>query len=373
VPALVTISVEDAPLDPAIVLADVTIRSGRTRADDGLEPASATIDLQVATAPGAGVVIGDALVVDVNGAPRFTGKVAEITRSAVPDDPVASTYTIVAIGALARLPRILVHLPIAPQTAANRAQAVFDAAGIPVRIEGGDTLQIGAYGVDGDDPTTADQVIGSLVTDTGAIVADQGDGAVLVQFLDSRLGHDSFTPDPDRTHVDLAWDQSDDLVNDATVEWIGGLETARDDGSVSEYDLHSIRLTTALADVGSAIRRCNSLVARLARPAWSLGAVQTWDEAALAHNVGALVTIAPLPPSSPVAGAWTGVLEGWTETYSPASDGSGIVGAWDLAIGDLQHSAETLPWIGVDPETLQWAEVNPDTAWIEAVSNGDLQ
>ena len=370
--ALVAVSVNGIAIDPAIVLADVTIRSGRTRADDGIEPASCTIELLQADPGGAMAMIGDDLQVTVNGAPRFTGRICEIDSASSPEDPQASTFTIVGIGPLARLARVLVAMPLAAGNAAARAQQIFDLCGLPCQIDGGDTVQLADYGQAGDPPAGADQVMSAIASDTGAIIADQGSGVILAQFLDSRLGHDTFTPDPRDTHVDLDWEMTDDLVNHAEVAWSGGTVTTEDPASIARFDRHAVSLNTGLGDISSATRRSNSIVARLAQPAWRLGDVQTWDAGILGHSVGALVTIGPLPPSSPVSDPWTGVLEGWIDTYQPSVDGA-IIGSWDLAVGDLLHSAETLTWAGVDPATLQWAQVAPAVRWQDAISNGDLQ
>lgn len=370
--ALVQILIAGAQVDPGLVIADVAIRSGRSRADDGVSPASCTIELLSPTPGGQAALIGDDLQVLVNAAPRFTGRICELDSASSPDDPQASTYTVVGIGPLARLARVLIAMPLPAGSAADRAQAVFDLCGLPCLIEGGDTIQLAPYGADGDPPAGADQIIGAIASDAGAIIADQGSGIVLIQFLDSRLGHDQFHPDPADTHVDLDWEMTDDLTNHAEVQWLGGTVTSEDAASVARYDRHSVSLNTGLGDISSATRRSNSIVARLAQPAWRLGDVKTWDAGILGHSVGALVQITPLPPSSPVADPWVGVLEGWIDSYQPSTDGV-IIGSWDLAIGDLLHSAETLTWAGVDPAELQWAQVNPATRWMDAISNGDLQ
>jgi hypothetical protein len=373
-PASVQILIRGVPVDPAIVLADVTIRSGRTRADDGLEASSATVELQ--TAGLVSVQISDPVQVKVNGAARFTGRVCEITRSAVQDDPSASLYTLIGIGPIARLARLLVAMPIPAQTAAARAGAVLDAAGIPYSVQGGATVQMDSYGKAGDAPSAAEDVIGSLMSDTGCIVQDRGDGGILVQFLDSRLGGSTFAPDPAETHVDLAWEQTDDLVNDAVISYGGntaaaGSTSSNDPSSITTYDRHSINLSTHLGDASSATRRAQSLVARLAYPAWRLGDVQTWDDAVLGYQVGSLVRVGPLPASAPVASPWTGVLEGWVETYQPSSSG-GLIGSWDLSLGDPKHSSELLSWAGVEPQSMRWVDVNTSVRWIDATTNEDL-
>ena len=370
---LIVVQLNGVALAGDIVVADIAIRSGRSRADDGLAPASATIELRSPNPTGASVAISDKLTVLVDGAKRFTGRVAEVTRTTDSSDPMGSEYTVVAIGPIARLARLLVALPIAAQTAAQRATAVFAAAGIPATVLGGTTYNLAALGATGDPAIAADQVLGSIMNDTAAVIFDKGDGSIIVQFPESRISGDVWTPDPAKTQVELSWDQTDDLVNDATVTYgtgTGSSVNATSPASITTHDRHAVRLSTGLADVGSATRRANSMVARLADPAWEAGGVSTWDQTFRAHTVGAVVTLAPLPPSAPMAGSWTGILEGWVEHYEPGTDGQ-LIGTYELALSDRQHSAETLIWSAAAPAE-HWNTVNPATSWTEVLSNADL-
>jgi len=368
----VVVSLNGSAISGDLVVADLAIRSGRSRSDDGLSASSATIELLTPDPAGVSVSIADVLAVTVDGHARFKGRVAEITRvSAAGGDE--STYTLVGVGPIAQLPRVQIPLPRPAESASARVAAVLDAAGIGHVIEGGDAYQLAALGTAGDAPVGADQVIGGVMTDTGCVVADLGDGRILAQFLDSRLSADVWTPDPTATHVDLEWEQTDDLVNDITVEWPGGAAAvASSPPSVTKYGRRATTLQTNLATQAAAVQRASSIVGRLAFPAWQVGSVETWDATVMGHGIGGLVTLSPLPPSSPVpGGAWSGVLEGWNERYGPDADGN-LAGTWTLAVSDRQHSAETVSWANVSPPSLTWAQVNPDTSWSEAVSNGDL-
>ena len=361
-------------LDAATVVADVTIRNGRSRFDDGLEPATCTLQVMSAD-PATQLVIGDALQIMVDGAARFTGKVAEVTRAAT-SGTQATTFTVMGAGGISRMGRILVPLPLPAQSAAARCEGVLGAAGYVADTYGGEEYALAAYGEAGDPPESLAAILAAAITDTGVVIADQPDGHILVQFPDSRLSQDRFTPAAEATHVDLEWVQTDDLVNDVAIEWAGTPPaTATNDASIARFDRHSLRVTTSLADSGSATRRASSVVARLALPVWECGSVETWDPGILDYTIGALVTLEPLPAAAPVSssGSWEGVLEGWTDHYAPAADGSGLLaGTWDLALSDRRKSSEVVVWMGVDPATLQWAQVTPTTAWDEATSNGDL-
>jgi hypothetical protein len=367
------VSLNGTPISAALVVADVAIRSGRTRSDDGLSASSATVELLTPDPAGVAVSIADTLAVAVDGNARFQGRISEITRATGLEDPASSRYTLIGVGPIARLPRVQIPMPLAAASGRVRMQSVFDAAGIPVVIEGGDSYQLAALGVAGDPPSAADQIVGAIMSDTGCVVADLGDGSVLAQFLDSRLSEDVWSPDPALTHVELAWEQTDDLVNDITVEWPGGAPaTNSSQGSIAQFERHAATLNTGLGRLADATHRAASIVSRLAFPAWQIGAVDTWDQTIMAHRIGAVVTLAPLPASSPISGgAWSGVLEGWSEQYGPDADGN-LAGTWTLALSDRAHSSEALTWANVSPQTLTWAQVLPATSWSEAISNGDL-
>jgi hypothetical protein len=263
-------------------------------------------------------------------------------------------------------------MPLPAESASARAQRVIAAVGFTAVIQGGAGLTLAAYGQAGDAPAAADAILGGLITDTGAVVADLGDGSILCQFGDGRLSEDKWTPDPALTYTELAFAQSDDVVNDVDVEWTGGVVNANSPASIQKYDRRSVALKTSLADVGSATTRASNIIGRLANPAWAIDALTTYDRDLLNHSYGAVVSVAPLPPGSPVESPWNGVLEGWTEHYQPSEDGSQrVLAVFAVALGDTQHSAETVHWGGVTP-TLKWNQVDPATDWTEAISNAAL-
>ena len=365
------ITIGGVAVDPALVVCDLTIRSGRTRQDDGLEAASATLELTEADPSSITLGMEDVLQITVDGSPRFTGRITEITRTPIPMSE-GSTWTIVGTGEIARLSRFMLALPLPAESASARADRVLAALGFPHTITGGMGYVIGPYGVAGDPPATADAILGSLITDTGVVIQDQGDGSLLVQFSDGRLSEDKWTPDPTMTSTDLAFAQTDDVVNDLVVTWIGGSVAASSPGSIAKYDRRSVSLGTSLNDAASAHTRAASIIGRLASPAWSIDSVTTWDREFLEHSVGAIVDVGPLPAGSPVESPWQGVMEGWVEHYQPSADGSArVLGSFLIALGDLAHSAETIHWGGVTP-TLKWNTLDPATAWDEAISNAAL-
>ena len=371
----IAILIDGVAVDPALVVADVTIRSGRSRQDDGIEPATATIELLEHDTGAITIGIAQRLQITVDAGlgatPRFTGRITEITRTPIQGEE-GSSWTIVGAGQTSRLARFLLTPPLPAESASARAQRVISAVGFTAVIQGGAGLTLAAYGQAGDAPVAADQILSDLITDTGAVVADLGDGSILCQFGDGRLSEDTWTPDPALTFTELAFAQSDDVINDVAVSWTGGVVTATSPASIQQYDRRSVSLSTSLADAGSATTRAGNIIGRLAYPAWAIDALTTYDRELLTHSYGAVVNVAPLPPGSPVASPWNGVLEGWTEHYQPSQDGSQrMLAVFAVALGDTQHSAETVHWGGVTP-TLTWAGVDPQTAWYEAISNAAL-
>lgn len=369
----VAVTLAGAPVSGDLVLADVAIRSGRQRMDDGISPASATLEFLTANPAGGGVEIAQPLQILVNTASRFVGRVSEITMGASLDGETA-TYTVVAIGNMAQLERVTVAVPLVAETAAARASRVITAAGFVPTVQGGTTYNMAAYGKAGDPPATAASVLGDLMSDTGAVIADLGSGGILAQFPEARISADRFTPDPRLTHVDVDFEMTDDLVNDVALQYAGVTQTAQNTASIAKYGKHSISMSTGLADAGSATRRGGSIVSRLGVPAWQVGNVETWDERFLvgAHEPGAVVSLSPLGVMAPMDGSWVGVLEGWIEHYRPLNDGSNrLGGSFELMISDQRHAAEALTWGQANPAE-KWSTVLPATRWQDVISNANL-
>lgn len=373
----VGITLDGAPVDPAMVVCDVTIRSGRSRQDDGIEPASCTIEILSVASGGAAevdVTLAQLVQITVDGQIRFTGRTSEISRTPTTIGEEGWTWTIVAVGNLARLARFTLTPPIPRETAAARALRIIQAvAGGVADIRGGAGYELAAYGASTDPPVHLDQILGQLVADTGAVVQDMPDGSTMVQFADGRLSADLFAPDPTVTSSDLAFAQSDDVINEIIISYGNNQDmTLQAPASITQYDLRSVSLDTQLDDNASATTRAESIISRLAWPSWGIDSLTTWDRDFLNHEIGAVVQVSPLPVGAPVADPWQGVMEGYVEHYQPSTDGSGrVLGSFLLAIGDLQHSAETIHWAGVTP-SLTWAGVDPQTAWNEAISNAAL-
>ena len=199
------------------VLADVVVRSGRERADDGLEPSTATVELLTAKPGGIPVEIADKLEVFVNGAARFTGTVGEITMTEAGPDLV---YTVIATGNIAKLERVLITtFPIPAETAAARASRLITAAGFTATVQGGGTYNMAAFGKLGDQPATVASVLDALMSDTGLVVQDGPAGSIIAQFPEARISGDTVTPDPHLTHVEINFEMTDDLVNDISVTY----------------------------------------------------------------------------------------------------------------------------------------------------------
>jgi hypothetical protein len=157
-------------------------------------------------------------------------------------------------------------MPLAAGLASDRVAAVFAQAGITVEIAAAHTSARSAR------PATAERRRSS---DIGGderhrpVVADQGDGSVLAQFLDSR-GDDVWIP-TELTHADLSWEQTDDLVNDVTVEWPGGAPAnATSPGSITEYDRHATAYRPGSARSPTRSTGLARSSVRLAYPAWAI-------------------------------------------------------------------------------------------------------
>jgi hypothetical protein len=91
---------------------------------------------------------------------------------------------------------------------------------------------------------------------------------------------------------------------------------------------------------------------------------QTLRDQVLDLTNGSTVIIDGLPTDSPYT-QFQGIVEGWTETYTPGQH-------WlTLSLSDPRFSYQTVTWANVDP-ALQWEDVNPALEWYNVVTSDDL-
>ena len=396
------VTLDGVPIGLDDVLADVTIRHGRTTIDDAPTASTLQLTLHEVTRELTGDFrVGVPITIDADGAPRFTG---EVTDASLDDDKL----TVIGVGRLASLSRYLIGAePWPSEQWSARVARVFAEAGLTDLLSlqydaDFDPLLIARGSVEEPpDAVTLYDYLQQLATDIGAAIADTPDGKVLVQELNARLKLSTLawvnTPpdiawnevdpgcsweeattagalDPDLVaptlEIDPAdviyvpiWEMVDEIENVSTVGYGDSLEvTHSEPSSVALYGERFGGISTQILNLADATTRANERVIRRAFPRWVIHSVATLRGYSL--TIGQVVKLSGFPESSPYP-EWNACLEGWTDSIT------GDVWISELAVTDPLLSGVALLWAGV-PSDIAWNEVDPGCAWNEATSIGAL-
>jgi hypothetical protein len=352
------------------VLADVTIRHGRTGYFDSPSPSTCTLTfLGVTRAFTRKFRLGSELVVTATDgeteAPRFTGRLTdatlvldELTANAVASSRTFSGYTIGAGDWPA-------------EAWSSRVARAFDEAGLELVLELGlfDPLLVARLG----EPVTLVDYLGQLVGMVDAATADLEDGRTLVQAIDSRSQANRYALEPAEVGFAPDWTIQLPESNIVTVSYgdpaSSSSVTVRDQASVDELGPITAAIATTVANLADATSIGNQRLARNAYPHWAIG------DAPLLYGrrlpIGSPLELSELPSSAP-ASPWTPILEGWTDRI--VSTGEELAWTMELALSDPLLSGLTLAWEGipVDDPAFLWETIDQTVAWRDALSLGDL-
>jgi hypothetical protein len=187
----------------------------------------------------------------------------------------------------------------------------------------------------------------------------------------------SFTIPADAIEWAPTWTQNlTSLINDVTVSYGNpdnpSFEQAEDSASIALYGRRSYELTSGLRNDTDASTRAGNILTAQANPLWNMGQIsvrmgaltEAQRDIVLALKSGATVTIPDLPEPAPYS-AFTGIVEGWAETFTPGQH------VMTFSISDPRYSYQTIPWNEIDI-TLEWGDVNPGVAWYNVVKADDL-
>lgn len=352
--------VADTDVALADVFASVTIRHGRTSPDDGPLASTATLTLvDVAREFVTAFRVGDPLdVLLADDEPRFRGRITDASLG-------ESGLSIIAVSSLSWLSRRPVGASDWPEEAwSDRIMRAFKEAGALTRWMDMDGTWDGATGtwehpvdpdaltlqIGDDDPILAarpadETTLGAYLVELAqyepAAIANLPNGSILVQALTYRRT----LAEHELAAADVAWapefSQTDDVRNDATVEYVGGSVTVTDADSISRFEDRPTTLRTELVDLASATRRASVTVARESQPDWIVGAADllTLDDTI---GIGTPVRIPSLPTWAP-ADSYLGMVEGWEDHVEP-STGEGLDWTMALALSAPRRSSYGLSW-----------------------------
>jgi len=369
--AITSVTLGGVAIANADVLADVTIRHGRTGYFDAPSPSTCQATMvNVDRNDTRSVRLGRELVVNATDgstvAPRFTGR----TTDANLDD---DRLTIIAVGYLSTLSNYTVGLVDYPQEAwTARVTRAFADAGLSSRL----VLQtppldplIWARLAD---PVALDQYLASLCDAIGATVSDLPDGRILVQPISWRTLDSPAELDPATVAYAPQWIEQLPGVNRLTVNY--GDPNApsslyrEDTASVDLYGPRPATISTPVVDALAAGTLADALITRQSFARWYTPATELL--VGLRLSLGRAVHLYHLPASAPNE-PWYPMLEGWQDRIVSTRAG-GLQWTMSLALSDPMLSGVAMRWMDVRAG-LTWANMNQTTEWRDATDPGSLE
>jgi len=360
-------------IDLGTVLADVTIRHGRTGYWDAANASTIQLVLLGVAKPSHSFDLGSALVLTCHDsvagtdAPRFTGTLTDAKLD-------VDTLTLIGVGRMATLGNYLIGAGAWPAEAwSARVTRAFTEAGLAAYL----TLQPPAAGspdphlLARDGASLGTVALSDYLTELGGIVdsaiADLPNGNILVQASTWRMLSGGATLDPAEVGYAPEWEKWLPAANIVNLTWGAGgasLVTVQDAGSVAQYGPRPMDVATTIDNSADATAIANQILARSAWAQWTLPAAPLL--VGMPYSIGQPLTITELPPASP-HNPWTPILEGWTDNITSDLLDDLLNWTMELALSDPLLSGLTLPWSGI-PSTAayQWNTINQTVAWRDA-------
>jgi hypothetical protein len=366
-PWIVSVRLAGVELELADVLADVTVRQGRSEANGEPQPSSASlalwpVDRAFTRDFRVGVELELGAIGDAGAWPLFRGIVSDAELD-------GTTLSIAAAGVLASANRDVLAIADWPEeTWSARAARLFAStsfAGVVEAAPDFDPVLAPPTNLDTGTMLFATYAT-SIAAAVGAALVDTPDGRLLAQALGSRAGRPVHELDPAIVAWAPKWLQPLDVVNELEVQYGPDDATARlvdrDQASIDLFGRRATSIqTTRIKSAADAAQRARIALDRGAYPRWGMR-----DVLLLAPipnlAVGDRVHLSELPSSAPVSD-WVPVVEGWTHSIS------GPDWTLELALSDPMSSGLALTWADLPP--VAWQDV-PPLQWLEADELGDF-
>lgn len=382
---------------------DVTISHGRSTVFDSPEPGNAQITIRGPVS--LTLEPGQALTIANDGITRFTGEITDVRMNHLKEANQAVT-TIIAIGPLSQLGYVMTGASgFSAETVRERAEEVLTDGGLPYFNGGTPDLDLDQISPGNEEIVPVLEYLGNLARWSGATYFDTPGNYIVFESYGVRgqtanpgiwaatpgtwaqqtQTWNAYPTNPDLTPVVLPADSVvwapdwrktlEPVINDVTVQHGTGQQHAdrlEDLDSISEYGRRAIVLNTQLHNHNDALARGTMILLGQARPLWNMGQVTVlMDQLTPAMKTkvmgllsGATVIVDGLPATAPET-VWGGIVEGWTETYTPG------LYTMTLSLSDRRYSYQTAAWEDVDP-ALTWGNVNATVEWFNVVEANDL-
>jgi hypothetical protein len=368
--AITTVTLEGTTLANADVIADVTIRHGRTGYFDAPSPSTCQITiLDTNRSVTRAVRLGRELVINATDgstvAPRFVGR----TTDANLDD---GDLTIIAVGYLSTLSGYTVGAVDYPQeTWTARVTRAFTDAGLASSLVVQTPNPNPLLWARPANPVALDGYLAELVDAIGGAVADLPDGRILVQPISWRTLDAPVYLDPATVAYAPQWISQLPGVNQLTVSY-GDPDAPStlyrtDAASVDLYGPRPASISTPVVDALVAGALADALIARQAYARWTTPATELLQGRRLA--IGVPVNVHHLPASAP-NDPWYPILEGWQDRIT--SNGTALEWTMSLALSDPMLSGLALRWVDVRAG-LTWANMNQTVQWRDATDAQSLE
>jgi hypothetical protein len=354
---LEAVELDGEPVDLADVLADVTIRHGRTGYFDSASPSTCQVTLLgVDRELTSGFRLGGELVVSASldgapAAPRFTGKVTDAGLD-------VDVLTVIAVGRLSTLSGYTIGAGAYPEELwSARVLRAFTDAGLE------DYLELVPIPATATDPTLLSRAAEPV------LLADRPDGMILVQPVSARSLAGVVELDPAIVAYAPEWVQQLPTANVVELEYgePAATLTAEDEASTAIYGPIPRTVTTTIKNAPEATAIASAIIARQAWARWVMQETPLLE--GLELEVGATVELSLLPAAAPFD-PWTPILEGWRDSI--VSDGDELEWTMTLSLSDPLLSGVALSWENVPAEYL-WNTINPTVEWVDAITLAALE
>ncbi len=406
---ITSVTVNGVALDLEGIEYRVTVSHGRNDITSNPQASDASMTLfGFATIP---IAIADTVIIYANSVARFTGRVSDLTlrHDYNPNGDYVARLDCTIMGTLAELGLMYVG-------AAGYAKELLD-----VRVENILTETGLAYANNSDPLMTQESLdaldggysaldlLNNLGTQTGGTLCDLPDGNVLWESY-SRRGYgynpahwydlpvtdtwadvdyvwadvyDRVTTAPqtvDLPHEAVVWsptwsNTNQTILNDVTVIYGSAgthMESGTEPDSITAYGRRATSLTTQLHAKADAETRVGEILRAQSEPRYALQNIQViideLTEPTLTNVLdlisGSRVSIQNTPQPSPIED-YTGVVEGWTQYFTPGQD------ILSISLSDPRFSYATCRWDEVS-EVLIWGDVIPTVQWYNVVLPDDL-
>ena len=391
----------------------VNVTHGRQNIAASPQPSTATITILAKTPDTMPTYSpGDQVTVDAyTTARRFTGTLTGMTathQGAPAGVNPLTRITVTAVGALQLLTALTDGGAGFPEQALDtRLTTILDGTGLTYTLNVDETSTLLALDaaasplLPGPSTETVIALLSDLCETAGCTMADLPDGNLLYQSY-SRRAYDYFpgtwgmqsgdytaqdgayqgyrvpiTLPPASVRWSPTWSKRiDNVLNDVTVSYGSAdpqlVATSTDAASITEYGTRSVYLETRFRDLVDAQARADNIITAQSQARWNLNSVDVLMDTldaptlalVLAIESGDRIDLADLPQPAP-DDTYYGVVEGWTEMYSPAGH------ILTLALSDPRYSYAMAEWADVSG-ALAWTGVAPALAWYDAVLPADL-